>query len=73
MLAALAWITAVVLSLERAELTARANAEHQEALRLALWRMDSWLAPRLATEGGRATPRLIEPVLALLRHRRQAG
>ena len=50
-LAALAWVTATVLRLERAELSARADMTHQESLRLALWRMDSWLAPLLAREG----------------------
>ncbi len=40
-LAALVWITVMVVGLERAELEARADADHQEALRLALWRMDS--------------------------------
>ena len=52
-LAALAWITVMVVRLERGELRARAEAEHQEALRLALWRMDSWLAPFLAREAAR--------------------
>ena len=52
-LAALAWITVTVVRLERGELQARAEAEHQEALRLALWRMDSWLAPFLAREAAR--------------------
>ncbi len=52
-IAALAWITVVVLGLERAELSARSDAAHQEALRLALWRMDSWLVPHLAREGSR--------------------
>ncbi len=52
-LAALAWITVMVVRLERGELQARAEAEHQEALRLALWRMDSWLAPFLAREAAR--------------------
>ena len=50
---ALLWITVVVIHLERSEVEARAEARHQEALRLALWRMDSWLAPRLAREAAR--------------------
>ncbi|MHC4091334.1 MAG: sensor histidine kinase [Planctomycetota bacterium] len=50
---ALVWITVMVVRLERAELEARAEAQHQEALRLALWRLDSWLAPRLAQEAAR--------------------
>lgn len=44
---ALAWITMVVLRLE-------AEAQHQASVRLALWRMDSWLGPRLARESTRA-------------------
>jgi signal transduction histidine kinase len=52
-LAALGWITATVLGLERAEIRARTDAAHQESLRLALWRMDSWLAPLLAREAAR--------------------
>ncbi len=51
--AALAWITVLVLRLERAEEAARAEANQMEAMRLALWRMDSWLAPRLARESAR--------------------
>ncbi len=51
--AALAWVTVTVLRLERAELSARADMSHQENLRLALWRMDSWLAPLLAREASR--------------------
>jgi hypothetical protein len=52
-LAALGWITATVLGLERAEIRARTDAGHQESLRLALWRMDSWLASLLAREAAR--------------------
>ena len=51
---AMAWITAMVLQLERGEGYARADAEHQSTLRLALWRMDSWLAPQLAREAARS-------------------
>jgi signal transduction histidine kinase len=51
--AASVWITTVVLELERRELRARADAEQQAMLRLALWRMDSWLAPQLAREAAR--------------------
>ncbi len=53
LLLALGWITAMVLRLETAELVARAGARRQESLRLALWRMDSWLAPHLAREVAR--------------------
>ena len=50
---ALIWVTVLVLQLERRESDARAEASYQEALRLALWRMDSWLAPQLARESVR--------------------
>jgi len=50
---ALAWVTSAVLALERSEFAARADARKQEVLRLALWRMDSWVAPRLARESAR--------------------
>lgn len=51
--AAMAWVTAGMVRLERAEQVARAEAGHQEALRLALWRADSWFAPHLAREAAR--------------------
>ncbi len=51
--AALAWTTAVVFRLERSELRARAETDYQESLRLALWRMDSWLSLFLAKEAAR--------------------
>lgn len=50
---ALVWMTIEVLRLERAEAAARAEAAHQESLRLALWRMDSWFSPHLARESAR--------------------
>jgi signal transduction histidine kinase len=49
----MAWITVVVVRLERAEAIARAEMEHEQRVRLALWRMDSWLAPHLARESAR--------------------
>jgi hypothetical protein len=52
-LLSLAWMSALVLRLERGEAAAQAQTAHQEALRLALWRMDSWFAPRLAREAAR--------------------
>jgi len=52
-LGGLGWVTRVALALETAEVCARADAGHQEALRLALWRMDSWLGPLLAAEASR--------------------
>jgi len=53
-LAGLAWLTGTVLDLERAERSARAEAEHQSALRLGLWRMDSWIGPLFAREATRS-------------------
>ncbi len=52
-LSGLAWLTVTLLDLERSERAARAEAQHQEALRLGLWRMDSWFGPVLAREGAR--------------------
>ncbi len=52
-LLALGWITARVVHLEHEEQQARGQVQLQEKVRLALWRMDSWLAPRLAREAGR--------------------
>ncbi|MHC4990387.1 MAG: sensor histidine kinase [Planctomycetota bacterium] len=52
-LGAMTGISVVLLGLEDAERRAREAAEYQESLRLSLWRMDSWLAPRLATEAAR--------------------
>jgi signal transduction histidine kinase len=51
--AVLAWVSVVVLDLERAEHAARDHGAHQERVRLGLWRMDSWLAPQLAREAAR--------------------
>jgi hypothetical protein len=52
-LVALSWMTRSVLELERAEQRARAGTAHEAALRLALWRMDSWFAPHLEQEAAR--------------------
>lgn len=46
-------LTARTLRLERDELLAKADAAQQEALRLALWRMDSTVAPIIAQEAAR--------------------
>lgn len=46
-------VSGQVLSLEGSEARGRAETARQEASRLALWRMDSWLAPVLAREGRR--------------------
>ena len=53
LVAALVWSSAVVLRLERSDAQAVATENHQESLRLALWRMDSWLGPLLAREAAR--------------------
>ncbi|MFN0059096.1 MAG: sensor histidine kinase [Planctomycetota bacterium] len=48
--AALGWITGTALELECRERDAQRTAESEEAIRLALWRMDSALAPLLTRE-----------------------
>ncbi len=53
-MAALGWITHLVIGLERAEARARGEADHQANSRLALWRMDSFLGPLIAREAARA-------------------
>ncbi|MBL8727636.1 MAG: HAMP domain-containing histidine kinase [Planctomycetes bacterium] len=49
----LAWVTATLVRLDHDEVQARQQAELHEKLRLALWRMDSWLSPQLAREARR--------------------
>ena len=51
LLAVVSWLTIVLVRLDRDEVEARRQAFVHERLRLALWRMDSWLAPVLAREG----------------------
>lgn len=51
--AALGWMTSAFLKAEQAEAAARAETERQSNLRLALWRMDSWLGPLVAREASR--------------------
>jgi signal transduction histidine kinase len=48
----LAWITWHAVRLEQREAAARAEAAHQEMVRLALWRMDSILIPLISREDG---------------------
>lgn len=48
--AAMGWVTTVALRLDSLERAARRDAELEERVRLALWRMDSALAPLLAAE-----------------------
>src|SRR5262249_14183509 len=52
-LASLVWISATLLGLEKREAEARIDAAHQSALRLALWRMDSYVLPLVALEASR--------------------
>lgn len=52
-LGALGWVTAEAVRLERETVRARAEAAFEERVRLALWRMDSYLAPILAEESSR--------------------
>lgn len=47
------WVTWQMLRLERREHVAQQNAVRQEAVRLALWRMDGLLSPIIAAEAGR--------------------
>ncbi len=51
--AAMGWITAAVLRLDAAEADSRRRAQLEENVRLALWRMDSALAPLIAAEHAR--------------------
>ncbi len=50
---AMAWLTVEMLRLERREAEAKTEAVFQESVRLALWRMESALAPLLAQEASR--------------------
>ena len=52
-LGALLWASSHALRLERSEAASRADAAFQESIRLALWRMDSALAPLLTREAAR--------------------
>ncbi|MGJ8636718.1 MAG: sensor histidine kinase [Phycisphaerales bacterium] len=49
----LSWASMAVYSLEERNATARAENQRQEMIRLALWRMDSRLAPMIALEAAR--------------------
>lgn len=53
LMAALAWISAEVLRLDHAQAEAHRRAAFEEDVRLALWRMDSALAPIVAAESAR--------------------
>ncbi|KPK71742.1 MAG: hypothetical protein AMJ84_05715 [Acidithiobacillales bacterium SM23_46] len=52
-LSAMAWISLTVLRLDRSEAQAQQQAAVEEDVRLALWRMDSALAPLIARESAR--------------------
>jgi len=52
-IAALGWVTASALQLEREQHQARAEAERADRMRLALWRLDSRVSPLLAREDSR--------------------
>jgi signal transduction histidine kinase len=52
-LGAMAWVHHTAVRLERAEAQTRRQAEREEALQVALWRIDSTLAPLIAEEGSR--------------------
>lgn len=52
-LAATGWVSVTALQMNQREVAARQQADLEERVRLALWRMDSSLAPLLARENGR--------------------
>jgi signal transduction histidine kinase len=51
--AAVTWVSAIALRLDRAEADAQRQAAVEEDVRLALWRMDSLIAPIIARENSR--------------------
>jgi signal transduction histidine kinase len=52
-LVALGWVSKVLLEMESEKLLAQKQAQRANVMHLALWRMDSWLAPQLAQEASR--------------------
>lgn len=52
-LTAMGWISATIIRLDRDEAAARRQAAYEERVRLALWRMESALAPIAAQENAR--------------------
>jgi signal transduction histidine kinase len=52
-LGAMGWLSATAMRLDRAEVESRRQAAVEEKVRLALWRMDSKLAPLVAQESAR--------------------
>ena len=65
-LAAMAWVTGAVLRLDAAEIESRRRARLEENVRLALWRMDSALAPLIAAEHARPVATAARPTSAPL-------
>src|SRR6476661_8205445 len=65
-LASMGWVTAAVLRLDAAEAESRRRAQLEENVRLALWRMDSALAPLIAAEHARPGGAFAVPVSAPL-------
>ncbi len=53
LLAAMGWVSLTALRLDNAQRDARRQAEFEEKVRLALWRMDSLLAPLIVQESSR--------------------
>ncbi|MCA8978123.1 MAG: HAMP domain-containing histidine kinase [Planctomycetes bacterium] len=53
LIASLVWLSSAIVGLDRDEVRARRLAADEQKMRLALWRMDSWLSPRLARESMR--------------------
>ena len=53
LLGAMGFVTVRAVSLEGAEARARAETRRQETMRLALWRMDSWMTALIAREAAR--------------------
>ncbi len=49
----LGWATAAAVRLEGEQLAEHADAERADQMRLALWRLDSYVAPLIAVEDGR--------------------
>lgn len=50
LLAAMGWVSGIALRLDATEAEAERKAEHEERIRLALWRMDSAVSPLIANE-----------------------
>jgi signal transduction histidine kinase len=65
-LASTGWVTGAVLRLDAAESESRRRAQLEENVRLALWRMDSALAPLIAAEHARPGGAFTSPVSAPL-------